>query len=275
MRTFSQLRKIVRKSLGFWHEFIQRVVRSRINSFSRTMGDSRKRHRCQNLVSVRRQCPLDLRPVDILPPSDHSTPAMSPIEGSSVPGAILNPSESIIERTLSSSKSNAVTRDITRQANKQYHKPLKADNVMNKAIPFHVEEDGSNFVRRPPSSSSSVDVPHAGMSETLRNAQPPVKANVEKRKTKKKEKPPPMTPADYARLLQAKAAVAETGTEDKGSNLTKRRKTPIVKFLEGKNIFYAGGDMKYASETTRGRMDIVGSSIISTDLYDIKEDPRF
>ena len=201
---------------------------------------------------------------------------MSPIGGPSVPRTKSNPSESIIERTFSA-KSNAVTRDITRQANKQYHKSVKADTKQNvmKVIPFRVEEDGSNCVRRPPSSPSSVDVPYAGPSKTLSNAsnaQPPVKP---KRKTKKKEKPPPMTPAEYARLLQAKAAVAETGTDDKGSNLTKRRKTPIVKFLEGKNIFYAGGDMKYASETTRGRMDIVGSSIISTNLYDIKEDPRF
>ena len=132
-------------------------------------------------------------------------------------------------------------------------------------IPFHAKEDGSNSVNRAPSSPSSVDVPHAGPSETFRNAQF-MKPTVEKRKMKKKEKLPPMIPAEYARLLQAKAAVADTGTNEKGCNLKKRQKIPIVKFLEGKNIFYAGGDMKYASETTRGRMNIVGSSITLTHL---------
>jgi hypothetical protein len=88
-------------------------------------------------------------------------------------------------------------------------------------------------------------------------------AAVEKPITKakgKKEKPPPMSPADYARMLQAKlAAAASKDADPSTSKPIPKRKASTVKFLEGKHIFYTGGDRTYASETTRGRMDLVGS----------------
>lgn len=82
----------------------------------------------------------------------------------------------------------------------------------------------------------------------------PTISQIIKVKTKgKKEKPHQMTPEEYAKYIIEKAA-----------NSTSKRKSSTVKFLEGFNIFYTGGDMKYASERTRGRMDIVR-------LFSVKE----
>lgn len=73
------------------------------------------------------------------------------------------------------------------------------------------------------------------------------KANVVKGK---KGKPPAMTPVEYATTLREKAALAPVVIS---------KKKPVNKFLEGMNIFYTGGDMHFASEQTRGRMDLVCS----------------
>ncbi|KAF8181108.1 DNA polymerase lambda [Pholiota molesta] len=81
------------------------------------------------------------------------------------------------------------------------------------------------------------------------------KLAVEKRLPKgKKEKPQPMTPAEYARSLKSKPV--DAGISASGPPLA-RRKSTGSKVLAGKNIFYIGGDMRHASETTRGRMDII------------------
>jgi hypothetical protein len=75
----------------------------------------------------------------------------------------------------------------------------------------------------------------------------------------KKEKPPTMTPVEYALQLREKATLAPKDISKKKS---------INKFLQGLNIFYAGGDMKFASEQTRGRMRFVCSLIISEAIID-------
>ncbi|KNZ71918.1 DNA polymerase lambda [Termitomyces sp. J132] len=69
-------------------------------------------------------------------------------------------------------------------------------------------------------------------------------------KGKKKGKPAPVTPEEYAQRLvdKVKAKKAATGTDAPVSN---------YKFLHGMNLFYTGGDMTYASERTRGRMDLI------------------
>ncbi|KAH7927186.1 hypothetical protein BV22DRAFT_1032056 [Leucogyrophana mollusca] len=70
------------------------------------------------------------------------------------------------------------------------------------------------------------------------------KASVSKPKIgkKSKEKPPLMTPLEYAQKLQAQFEP------------DRPRKT---NYLEGKRIFYVGGDMQFASPKTRGRMDYI------------------
>jgi DNA polymerase lambda len=73
-----------------------------------------------------------------------------------------------------------------------------------------------------------------------------VPPKAQKRPSGKKEKPQLMTPTEYAQRLMDNAAKVAEG-----------RKSSVIKFLEGKNIFYIGGDMQYAGERTRGRMELV------------------
>jgi DNA polymerase lambda len=103
--------------------------------------------------------------------------------------------------------------------------------------------------------ATSVSVPrvitpsHSPEAERLRK---PKNANrnhaqlsVQKSKSQKKVKQAPISPAEYVQqLLDGIAA-------------EKRPKKSSSLFLEGKCIFYIGGDMHYAGERTRGRMDLV------------------
>jgi len=122
-----------------------------------------------------------------------------------------------------------------------------------------VDESSIIYVSSSPSSRASSPVPvgKSAITVTSKQEQTTTKQPAEKRKVKgKKEKPQPVTPTEYARSLNEKLAAAALGTADSSTSKPKK-KTP-VKFLEGKHIFYAGGDMKHASEMTRGRMDLVG-----------------
>ncbi|KXN90758.1 DNA polymerase lambda [Leucoagaricus sp. SymC.cos] len=77
----------------------------------------------------------------------------------------------------------------------------------------------------------------------------------QKHKANKKEKQAPISPAEYAKELLEKASSAN------------KAKNPNAQFLEGKNIFYIGGDMRFAGERTRGRMDLImkhGGNLIPT-----------
>ena len=69
-----------------------------------------------------------------------------------------------------------------------------------------------------------------------------------------KEKPALVTPLEYARKLQESLQVA-------GQKSSKR----YPKYLKGKRIFYVGGDMQYAGERTRNRMEIVGAPFFVID----------
>lgn len=63
----------------------------------------------------------------------------------------------------------------------------------------------------------------------------------------KKAKPRLLTPMEYAQSLN------EQITKGPFANAEKK----YVRFLSGKHVFYTGGDMNYASKTTRGRMDLI------------------
>ncbi len=67
-----------------------------------------------------------------------------------------------------------------------------------------------------------------------------------------------MTPVEYARMIQADvqdtADVSGSSTAQPAAPKLKMAKFP---YLTGKHIFYAGGDMRHASEATRKKMDIV------------------
>ena len=246
--------------------------RTRIGSFSRTQGVSSRSRRGQGVVAVKRQAPLVLRPVGDTPQlfgknsGQIPGPSNSPIEEPSplciptdLPGQILQ------VKPVKAGSSNSVESNtfVVKQFTKQHDKPFKLvakhAQTANKDTNRPAMDNNTIYVPSSPSSraNSPIDT-SSGMAKKVEK-QPANPTGVKRKVQKKKEKPQPMTPAEYARILQAKAAATVGDNADDQSLRPgkERRKKPIVKFLEGKNIFYTGGDMKYASETTRGKMDIV------------------
>ncbi|XP_006455903.1 hypothetical protein AGABI2DRAFT_227537 [Agaricus bisporus var. bisporus H97] len=104
-------------------------------------------------------------------------------------------------------------------------------------------KDPDQARKSPSASSRAVLPPVSGVSKSKRSRLSSVPPKAQKKQSGKKEKPRLMTPAEYAQQL------LETHAE--------RYKSSVIKFLEGKNIFYIGGDMQYAGERTRGRMELI------------------
>ncbi|KAG5645146.1 hypothetical protein DXG03_006863 [Asterophora parasitica] len=69
----------------------------------------------------------------------------------------------------------------------------------------------------------------------------------------KKKKLEHMTPVEYAQMIHEKYLARVTETTKNNPEW----KPPPTKFLAGKTIFYTGGDLQYASEQTRKRMNII------------------
>ncbi|KAF7760039.1 hypothetical protein Agabi119p4_11734 [Agaricus bisporus var. burnettii] len=126
----------------------------------------------------------------------------------------------------------------------------------DKVLPLETEHTEITFLGRsqsnkdpdqarksPSASSRAVLPPVSGVLKSKRSRLSSVPPKAQKKQSGKKEKPRLMTPAEYAQQL------LETHAE--------RYKSSVIKFLEGKNIFYVGGDMQYAGERTRGRMELI------------------
>ena len=184
-------------------------------------------------------------------------PPTSPIEEISVvlPPAAL---ESQVENKTSMSKASDLYLEVKERIAK--HSSIKQrDRVLKRGsskMTASVDESSIIYVSSSPSSrpSSPIAAAKSAITVTSKQGQKKTKQAVEKKKGK--EKPQPMTPTEYARSLNEKLAAAASDSADRSTSNPKKR-TP-VKFLEGKYIFYTGGDMKHASEMTRGRMDLVG-----------------
>lgn len=132
------------------------------------------------------------------------------------------------------------------------------------------DESSVIYVFSAPSSRSSSPVPGpAGSTKAASKRAPlpkPEKAKAKSTKSKKKGKPPPMTPAEYVRHLQERSAQEVLAQKsEKEPEAEKPNKRSPFKFLHGKSIFYVGGDMTYASERTRGRMDCVRLILSSSE----------
>lgn len=74
----------------------------------------------------------------------------------------------------------------------------------------------------------------------------PVKKAPQKKGKKEKIR---MTPREYAQMIKDKYNAPPAPGE---------RRPVVDMFLKGKNIFYTGGDLSVASETTRDHMNLVG-----------------
>ena len=161
--------------------------------------------------------------------------------------AISNPSELYLEVKERIAKHSSM---------KQRDRLLKRGS--SKMTAQDVESSSIIYVSSSPSSRANSPVPSVknAIAVNGKQAQRRTKQPFETRKGKgKKEKPQPMTPTEYAQSLNERLAAAASNAADSSNSKLKKRKP--IRFLEGKHIFYTGGDMKQASEMTRGRMDLV------------------
>ncbi|OJA20779.1 hypothetical protein AZE42_07015, partial [Rhizopogon vesiculosus] len=92
------------------------------------------------------------------------------------------------------------------------------------------------------SSSRPTTVKLAKVRKTTNSSREKADTSKQSKDKKTKEKPALVTPLEYAQKLQL------------NFELGKKRKTD---YLRGKRILYIGGDMRYASAKTRGRMDYI------------------
>ena len=99
-------------------------------------------------------------------------------------------------------------------------------------------------------SGASVTRTSAGLKQSKTEA---IRKRVDK---KDKERINQMLPEDFARMLMNSSQPVPHGAA--------RR---CVQFLAGKNIFYTGGDKRFATERTRNRMKIVSMHYFSVFSY--------
>jgi DNA polymerase lambda len=240
-----------------------------IGSFSMRLG-SRKKQRIQEILPPRHQQRLELRPVSDVAqllgkmPERASGPPTSPIEDISFVPATSS-REAMPDNLIYTDPTARIAKHAIKHATKQNDKPLKrptdrtatTDRPAGEVAP--AAEGSTSCITPPP--QLQINDPVAAISSKIVKKEDKIakKTTTEKQKLKgKKAKPQLITPVEYARVLHGKAAATRTNNsdEERSSKIQKQRKR-AVKFLAGKNVFYTGGDMKYASETTRGRMDIV------------------
>lgn len=206
------------------------------------------------------------------PTTNHnSNPPTSPIEEISVvlpTGPLENQGKNKTAESTTSDLYLKVKERIAKHGTtKQRNRPLKQGSSKMTAP---TDESSVIYVSSSPSSPVGSPAPAVKslITVTSKPDQKTTKQSAEKRNGKgKKEKPQPMTPAEYARSLNEKMAAVMS---NENAATSKSKKRTLIKFLEDKYIFYTGGDMKHASEMTRGRMDLVGSlSFILTSLNTI------
>jgi len=187
---------------------------------------------------------------------DKDDPPTSPIEDPSAHQSLMpivneNQENSAIatgSSTLCLEVKRRVARHITMKQNKAI--PPRSKNmapfssggpVIEKNLVFNGAIDIPNVsaesVSRVVTSSRDSEARHSA--ERNRRSQGQLEA--EKRKSSKRGKQVLVSPAEYAQRR------IDTNTP----------RDSIVQFLEGKRIFYIGGDMQYAGERTRKRMELV------------------
>lgn len=237
---------------------------ARISSFSRSINHSPKKRRRADVILIPKKKELDLRPLHEVAvsrqPSKNKVPASgpptSPIEDPSVAFADQGSSKKLALEA--SDMYLEVKKRIANHESTKHPSKVFKSKPSRKPVAQPIDKSSIIYVSSSPSSRASSPAPVG-----LKQKEKKMKPAVEKPKTKtkgKKEKPPPVSPADYARMLRVKSAAAATAlsnADPSTSKLIPKRKASGIKFLEGKHIFYTGGDRTYASETTRGRMDLV------------------
>lgn len=224
---------------------------------------SRDKRRIQEIIPTRRQQRLELHPVDDVSrflgkkPGHTFDPPTSPIEDVSlVPTTSRTSSRKVIQ--VDSIHTDSTTR-IAKHTIKQDDRPLKRSVDHTRTDDQSAGKVISSAGGPICATSSEFQVHSAVTSESKILKKVNKYTTIKQQKMRSKNvKAQLMTPVEYARMLRGTTA-AGCANNDDGHNLKnqKRHMRSVVRFLERKNIFYTGGDMKYATETTRGKMDIV------------------
>ncbi|KAG6907586.1 hypothetical protein DXG01_008343, partial [Tephrocybe rancida] len=249
-----------------------------ITSFSTSPTNTRKvppRHAPTKAKSKSKVAPLrkvlalDLRTV--MPTAHNPGPPTSPIEEISIieSASELKPAPSKMYLEV---KQRIAAHASSKQKDKLLKLPLPPKPVSAKSGNATVDDDDNSVVYLSSGSSESsrpsspVNAASTSAKRLPKKPQPSsnkiVKANDKGKekekpkskatKSKKKEKPLLVSPEEYAKNLIEKINAKMVGVaRDSDAPI------PQSKFLHGMNFFYTGGDMTYASERTRGRMDLI------------------
>ncbi|KAJ7658507.1 hypothetical protein B0H17DRAFT_1096959 [Mycena rosella] len=143
---------------------------------------------------------------------------------------------------------------IQMQKRMEKHSALKLERKVSKVSkPKLAAGDGSSIISvssspGPSSSEPNVIVPIKASTKAKAKATAKPKPKPAKAPPVKKGKGVKMLPKDYAQMLMDERNAPPDPSE-------KPRR--VRQFLKGKNIFYTGGDMTWASEGTKGRMRLM------------------
>lgn len=218
-------------------------------------------------------CLLDeiLRPQQAPAPMKSAEPTVdpptSPIEDPSMAFENLHQASDHQTKPLEGGSSSKLVLDLQERIS-NHNSTKRRDKVMKlTSKPVPVEPKLAARVK--PSEISIIDVSSSPSSRekspspakpisvkpTLKRVKDAMAVGPKPRSNKKDLKTPRirLTPVDYARQLNA-SIIDNAQAEEGSSNGSRPRR---FKCLEGRNIFYAGGDMNYATEVTRKRMDLV------------------
>lgn len=215
--------------------------------------------------SIKKETKPELDPSDAhdSPIEDVSLDTASPATPSKKKRLEAEPSEMFLEIKQLMAKHGNNNKKVDKVVKRRAKPVLQEPSCTTTAAHPVVDESSIIYISSSPSSrANSLGPTKTVMSKQESNVkEKPAKLAPAKRRPKgKKEKPQPMTPTDYARMIQAdtddRAYVVGSSTAPPAAPKLKKVKFP---YLAGKHIFYAGGDMRHASEATRKKMDIVGA----------------
>lgn len=190
--------------------------------------------------------------------SQNQDPPTSPIEDPSLTfGFHLNDQVSEASTLYLEVKKRVARHTSIKRRDKVVKLDLKPTNMIKPEKVAAPLADKSSIIYVSSSPSTRASSPNPAPQDMLVTEVNKSIAITDKTQTKavmgKKAKPQLLTPMEYAQRLN------EQVTKSSFANAEKK----YVRFLVGKYVFYTGGDMNYASKTTRGRMDLVCSYILN------------
>ena len=230
-----------------------------------------------------------------LPPPEGSDQPLSSKKGGTPPASSARRASSVEKRKKVTIRSVISTAPAPVQEDIEYSTTTTTDvavadsstSAKRRDAPLFEEETSANSTRPPGTGTSSIAVrkqlktPSAIITLMAKQSASAAGGNGNGKGKKKKitkEKPELVTPAEFARRLLRKVPVpavagpSETVVESRqqassvSSSVSAGKEAPS-QYLKDYVIFYAGGDLTYASARTRGCMSYVCVRLLSLQLF--------